>query len=308
MTMFIASPVGAVDVDRAVGQLAQVVERCVYRQDTQHLVFHGCIDWHSAVHGHWALLWAAARLGDNGLSQQILARLGEERVGQELAWLRQQDANGSDFEMPYGRAWFLQLARDAERYHRITVLRPMADQIFTTLMEYARHDGGSLTDTRYDNASWYLYQAFQWAKFTRRTEAQMELTLIVKRRLGMAAPWPSLKNVRGFFDPKTMALLLLSVVGTEAGPWQELMALVHEDGLQPVAWPVVTAHQGGLNFSRAWGLMAAARITGERDLLRAWEDHVTLMMTLLPRWSQDYPHFAHWVGQFGLLAFRLPEE
>ena len=36
-------------------ELAKAVRAAVARKDTGHAAFHGCIDWHSAVHGAWAL-------------------------------------------------------------------------------------------------------------------------------------------------------------------------------------------------------------------------------------------------------------
>jgi hypothetical protein len=32
-------------------ELAPIIEEQIARVDTNHDVFHGCIDWHSAVHG-----------------------------------------------------------------------------------------------------------------------------------------------------------------------------------------------------------------------------------------------------------------
>src|SRR5262245_34376899 len=36
--------------------LARQAALCSARRDTDHFAFKGCIDWHSAVHGVWALL------------------------------------------------------------------------------------------------------------------------------------------------------------------------------------------------------------------------------------------------------------
>ena len=51
--------------ENAVEDLAEVVAACVPRADTPHPVFHGCIDWHSAVHGNYALRAAARLTGDD---------------------------------------------------------------------------------------------------------------------------------------------------------------------------------------------------------------------------------------------------
>src|SRR5262245_47626768 len=38
-----------------VTDLARPIAECLARRDTEHAAFHGCIDWHSAVHAAWAL-------------------------------------------------------------------------------------------------------------------------------------------------------------------------------------------------------------------------------------------------------------
>ena len=141
--------------------LVEVVEGCVFRVDTEHHLFHGCVDWHSAVHGHWALLFGARggakalepRLGGE-LGATVAARLTRAALDRELAFLKAGDAKGRGFEMPYGRAWFLQLARDGEVLYGLKTLRPTADYLYSTLMRYAEEDGGTIYSTRYDNASW----------------------------------------------------------------------------------------------------------------------------------------------------------
>ena len=44
--------------------LASAVSQAVCRKDTDHTAFHGCIDWHSAVHGTWALTAYTRMTGD----------------------------------------------------------------------------------------------------------------------------------------------------------------------------------------------------------------------------------------------------
>ena len=38
------------------GGLAETIYLALQLRDTAHPLFHGSWDWHSAVHGHWALL------------------------------------------------------------------------------------------------------------------------------------------------------------------------------------------------------------------------------------------------------------
>jgi hypothetical protein len=91
--------------------LVEIVKPCVFRKDTNHIIFHGCIDWHSSVHGHWGLLWGAKQSSADTLTNTLLNRFkNTKNVQQEMILLEKYP----DFEMPYGRAWFLMLARDME--------------------------------------------------------------------------------------------------------------------------------------------------------------------------------------------------
>jgi hypothetical protein len=68
------------DHDKAsmAAELARQVAYCSGRQDTAHPAFRGCIDWHSAVHGVWALLAYQRATGDAqyaGLVGSILVRI-----------------------------------------------------------------------------------------------------------------------------------------------------------------------------------------------------------------------------------------
>src|SRR5262249_53537095 len=50
--------------DAIARDLSETIARCVERHDTAHPAFHGCVDWHSAVHGVWALVAYVRATGD----------------------------------------------------------------------------------------------------------------------------------------------------------------------------------------------------------------------------------------------------
>src|SRR5258707_340141 len=86
--------------------LADVPARHVLRHDTIHPAFHGCIDWHSACHATWALLAYRGLSGDRRYDETVDGILMPAKIAAEAADL----AARPQFEMPYGRAWFLRLA------------------------------------------------------------------------------------------------------------------------------------------------------------------------------------------------------
>ena len=286
-------------------KLSSVVSACVNRSDTNYPVFHGCIDWHSSVHGHWALLWAAYRLDDPDLAQSIIKKLNADGLNREFSDFKQRDLIKTYFEMPYGRAWFLQLARDAEGLYGVKTLRPFATYLFKTLLEFARRGGGDVTATDYENASWYLFQLLEWSKFTCDSQAADEITQIIRERLHGQPSLPEFRNIRGFFDPRSLAALALAATEIREADLQNIKQLFTNDPLIPHQYPFQTAHQGGLNYSRLWGLFVLYKITGDEKVRDVISDHLESMSSTFDAWASDYYRFGHWVPQFGLFADRI---
>ena len=82
------------------------------RPSAQHPAFYGCFDWHSAVHGHWALVRGLRLFPDHpdeaAIVEGIDRRLTDRNVAEEVAHF---EANPS-FEEPYGWSWLLRLAAE----------------------------------------------------------------------------------------------------------------------------------------------------------------------------------------------------
>jgi hypothetical protein len=76
-----------------------------------HPAFHGCFDWHSAVHGHWAMVRVLRAFPDIEQAAAIRAALDRhltaENIEGEIAAF--QASHGALFERPYGWGWFLRL-------------------------------------------------------------------------------------------------------------------------------------------------------------------------------------------------------
>jgi hypothetical protein len=72
--------------------------------------FKGSYDWHSDVHAHWALLSMARVTKDQHLEEKVLSKLSLEKIKNEYRFLT--TPNWSEFEKPYGRAWFLLLLKE----------------------------------------------------------------------------------------------------------------------------------------------------------------------------------------------------
>lgn len=81
--------------------------------------FCGCLDWHSAVHGHWLLARLARTFPEAAFAAParaaLAASLTPEKIAAEVRYL--QAPNRSDFERPYGLAWLLQLAAELRQWN-----------------------------------------------------------------------------------------------------------------------------------------------------------------------------------------------
>ena len=96
--------------------------------------FFGCFDWHSAVHGHWAMLRVLKRYPQIEEAERIRSALNRHL---DPALIRQEvdyftASRNKTFERPYGWGWLLRLAAelhswddpDAKRWHE--ALKPLA--------------------------------------------------------------------------------------------------------------------------------------------------------------------------------------
>jgi hypothetical protein len=98
---------GAANVSRT---LSTPITECVVRDDTAHPVFHGCVDWHSAVHGNYALRVISRLTGDTKFADVAQSVMSPGGLRSELTSVNEGRARE---ELPYGFAWLLILDREA---------------------------------------------------------------------------------------------------------------------------------------------------------------------------------------------------
>ena len=73
--------------------------------------FYGCWDWHSAVHGHWAMVKVLKEFPEISYGDLIISKLEknltEDNLKKEYEFFNQEFAKG--FERTYGWAWLMKL-------------------------------------------------------------------------------------------------------------------------------------------------------------------------------------------------------
>ncbi len=291
-------------------ELVEPIRQAVARKDSGHAAFHGCIDWHSAVHGVWALT-AYARMTGNTICDGLLEEtLRPEKLAAERALLGARP----DFEMPYGRAWFLRLAREHGLHMRGAqgdgALQSMAGEVLDSMLAY--YGGQRRPDPRrgsYSSDSWALINMLDYAVWSGDAAAEAAIRGLVEACFldhGGGCDW-ELETGHFMAVATNWAWLVGKLLPCEDfARWQrEFFASA---GLpRPVARPV-NWHHHGLNFSRAWGLwalyVASASDEARETYLNAYAAHFRAAYDAPSLWRGSYQGVGHWVPQFGMLALQ----
>ena len=283
-------------------ELIEPVAVCVRRRDTKHAAFRGCVDWHSAVHGTWALVAYTRVTKDRRFVGLIANRLAAGNIAKERELLRRRPS----FEMPYGRAWFLRLAIEHERTFRSEALSGMADDVARSLIARYKNAPPDPLSREYDNASWALIQLWHFGRHRGSVEISRFVEGVVRQYfLNPASPcpvqvergaWPDFMSVCGNWA------YLASLVLTRAQMRTWIARLLpHPGRIQPVTRPR-RPHHYGMNFSRAWGYWRIYKSTGDLRFRRLFTRHFGSQYQRRRWWAGNYDAVGHWVPQFGIYA------
>lgn len=250
-----------------------------------HPAFYGCLDWHSAVHGHWMLvrlLRTQPALPEAAAIRAALdANLSEANLAAEAAYFARATAS---FERPYGWGWLLQLATelhgwddgDARRWS--AHLQPLTDAIVARYLAFFPRQTYPVRTGVHANTAFGLALALDHARAVGHAALR---ELITERAITYYAPdrdAPAAWEPGGedFLSPTLVEADLMRRVLAPA----EFARWLHEllpRGLPPsLQNPAIVsdrsdgklAHLDGLNLSRAWCLRAVAAALPGGDPLR----------------------------------------
>lgn len=141
-----------------------------HREDTP--AFFGCFDWHSAVHGHWAMARVLRLFPDLPVAADIAAKLDghlrPELMAQERAFFEQERSR--TFERPYGMGWLLRLRAELEMLSHPRAgewrraLDPLARAISRRLADYLERLSVPVRDGTHQNTAFSLIHALDYAR------------------------------------------------------------------------------------------------------------------------------------------------
>jgi DUF2891 family protein len=287
--------------DGIVAELARQVAHASRRQDTGHPAFRGCVDWHSAVHGVWALMAYQRATGDAQYSSLVASILNRDALRAERAHL----VRSPQFEMPYGRAWFLRLAID---HHRLTAtddLLAFADEVAASLRDHFRSRGVERLTGAYASCSWALINLVDYARHRHLAGLEAEVAGWIRRGFVEAGPTCGYERERhSFMAIGTNAAALVSRVLDRTAYESWLDGFIGANGLPSPVLHATSDHEFGLNFSRAWGLWDMSAASGRADVARCYAEHLQCGLMPATNWRGDYMVVGHWVAQFAMFALQ----
>jgi Protein of unknown function (DUF2891) len=284
--------------------LAPPILSALGNDDTPSPMFHGCSDWHSAVHGVYSLYAIHRRTGDDLYLEAARQHARPELVEPELEYMRGEELEA--IENPYGFAWVLALVRAQELATGTNELRPLADHALERIL--ALVDGLDeerafelATFDAHHNLSWALIHLALWARYV-DDDALLECARETARRrlrgprLDDALPVDAdAADVAEFMAP---GLMRLAALGTVLGD-DVRDKLPPAFDVPPLADPK-TVHAGGVGFFRAFALMHLYRATGLAELRDNAAALVLHQVARTDLWrGGDYDH-RHWIAQLGV--------
>jgi hypothetical protein len=284
--------------------------------------FHGCFDWHSAVHGHWLLARLARLYPDAAFAVDARAALARsltpERIAGELAYFAGPDRQ--EFERPYGLAWLLQLGQelrewsaDPEAREWSAALRPLEAACADRLRSWLPKLRYPIRTGEHSQTAFALGLALDWARVAgdESLAALIEERALVMHAQDRGCPLAWEPGGQDFLSPcLAEADLMRRLLAPEAfAAWlTDFLPDLPEDGSSswlPVA--EVTdrtdgklAHLDGLNLSRAWmleGIAAGLPAADPRrtSLLAAAAIHAEAGLAAV---TGEHYAGGHWLGSF----------
>jgi len=298
--------------------LEELIFNSVMKDDNpKYSIFHGCFDWHSCVHGHWALFRIArinnSPLFDNHI-QIILKKYTPENITKELEYL----FNNPNFEIPYGYAWFLRFYMDYAQYitskgEKELPLRIIADKISNDLFNYLLIKGISPTEGEYNNPCWALAQLYSYYIYINEPDKASSISVILDSSCKYPLSFDLDETSEQFFSLFGNWIYAISIIH----PQSLSLALQNHPCLSIEPFDLKdSVHHLGILWSRAWTLKALSNPTNqlsETDRLKyskCYLDHITKAISVhntiqAHQKYQDYSSYYaydHWVPQFIIYA------
>lgn len=283
--------------------------------------FYGCLDWHSAVHGHWLLVRLCRYFPEAAFQeiarQALTQSFTPEKIQGEIAQLQRCPF----FECPYGFAWLLQLAMELREWNDpqakewLIALEPLETRVATNFHRWLqRLEFPDRTGTHFHTA-FPLGLALDWARSRNNQDfADLIETKAQKFYLHDCSYPLHIEPLAYDFVSPGLAeadLMRRILAPMDFANWLTdfLPQLLTEESaqcLQPVqvvnSNDYLQSHFRGLNLSRAWmfeGIISRlpandSRLDALRSLAVLHRQHGLIGV------ASDHYSSSHWLGTFAV--------
>lgn len=284
-----------------------------------HPAFYGCFDWHSSVHGHWALvslLKQFPELEKASVIKEILqSSITEENIQKEVVYFQQE--HNDTWERPYGWAWVLQLATELHTWEDPlareleTNLQPLTNKMVALFIDFLPKLNYPIRVGEHTNTAFSLALAHDYASATENEEF---LKLIERRArdfylnddncpidwepsgFDFLSPCLSEVDIMRRVLPKNAFQMWME----DFMPQLKNQAFNLKPGEVSDRSDGKLVHLDGLNFSRAWVFYGLAKQYKEYShLVELADRHVAHSF---PNLVGDTYEGGHWLGSFALYA------
>ena len=287
-----------------------------------HPAFYGCFDWHSSVHGHWALVNLLKRFPNlkraEEIKEALQTSLSAENIQGEVNYFTNKEEDS--YERTYGWAWLLKLAEalhtwdDPAARQMEQNLQPLTNLINEKFKEFLPKLNYPIRVGEHTNTAFALVLAYDYAVATGKEDLKM---LIEKRAKDFYlnddnCPLTWEPSGFDFLSPCFSEIDIMRRVLPENAfrLWMEdfMPQLKEKDFTLEVAevsdrTDGKLVHLDGLNFSRAWVLYGLAKQFPKRygHLKPIANNHLAQSF---PNLVGDTYEGGHWLGTFALYALQ----
>lgn len=287
-----------------------------------HPAFYGCFDWHSAVHGHWSLVYLLKNFPGLAKKEEAIrlldGNLTAENIEKEVAYFALNRESAS-FERTYGWAWLLKLQEElftwddpmAQKWY--TNLKPLEDYISKAYISYLPKLVYPIRVGTHSNTAFGLSFAYDYAQTVGNTGLSAAIEEAAIRFYGQDTDCPMHWEPSGydFLSPCLQELDIMRKVLSkqEFASWSKaFLPTLFDQNLSLEPGQVRDrsdghlVHLDGVNFSRAWCLYPLKDNVNAYNLAMEHLDYSLSKIT-----DGDYAG-QHWLGSFALYAFKTKLE
>lgn len=283
-----------------------------------HPAFYGCFDWHSAVHGHWSLIYLLKEFPQLESADTIRAMLNQnltsENLLTELEYFTLNKYNTS-FERTYGWAWLLKLQEelytwdDNQARNWYNNIKPLADYISQAYIDYLPKLAYPIRVGEHTNTAFGLSFAYDYACTVEDLELKNMIEKSARRFYNNDNSCPITWEPSGY-DFLSSCLQEMDIMRKilpqeEFDQWfSEFLPGLHQNNLNLDPGRIIDrsdgklVHLDGLNFSRAWCLYALQQNSNAKQLA---DEHMAFSLDKIV--DGDYAG-QHWLASFALYAYK----